>query len=271
LIEFCPALQERFAGDQAFEQVLATDGKVYRDFKGRRTLRFEHAGKGYYLKIHPGIGWAEILRALLQGKLPVLGAQDEYRAILALQQAGVRTMTIAGYGVRHSNPARRESFIITEEIGNAVSLEELIEGKGGPTPTLRKKRVLIREVAAIARAMHRRGVNHRDFYLCHFLLPEQWLVRQNGEAPPLHVIDLHRAQVRRRVPLRWRLKDLAGLHFSSMNAGLTQRDRLLFIACYENRPLRQVAAEPASLWTRVDRQARKRYKKFQRKYGAPAR
>ncbi len=241
MITLCPALQEKFSGEDAFEQIFAMDGKIYRNFKGRKTLRFEHAGKGYFLKIHPGVGWPEILKSLLNFKMPVLGAKDEYEAILAMEKIGVQTMTIAGYGLRGNNPAKLQSFIITEEIENSISLEELVLDSTQPAPTVQQKRAIIKKVAEIARAMHQHGVNHRDFYICHFLLPTIWLEQENpGIEPPLYVIDLHRTQLRESLPTRWLLKDLVGLHFSSMDAGVTMKVRWRFICCYENKAVRRL-------------------------------
>ena len=267
-ITFCPALQDKFTGEDAFEQVFAMDGKIYRNFKGRKTLRFEHGGRGYFLKIHPGVGWGDSLKTLSNLNIPVLSAKDEYEAIQALEKICVQTMTIAGYGFRGSNPARLQSFIITEEIADAVSLEELVLDLKEQPLTPRMKRALVRKVADIARAMHQNGVNHRDFYICHFLLPKTWLAQKNrGDDPPLHVIDLHRSQVRSNISLRWLLKDLAGLHFSSMDAGLTMRDRLRFICYYENRSVREVVKHLPGFWGKVDRRAIKLYKKYQRHCG----
>lgn len=266
-MSLCPALQDKFSGEDAFEQVLAMDGKIYRDFKGRKTLRFEHAGKGYFLKIHPGVGWGEILKSLANFKIPVLGAKDEHDAILALERIGVQTMTIAGYGLRGRNPACMQSFIITEEIEDSISLEELVldETQFPLSPSM--KRALILKVAEIARAMHQNGVNHRDFYICHFLLPMNWLgMEKADDDPPLHVIDLHRTQVRSRIPVRWLLKDLAGLHFSSMDAGLTMRDRLRFICCYENKTVKEIAPSLTGFWSKIDKKAVKLHQKFQRLY-----
>ena len=268
MMTLCPALQEKFSGENAFDQVFATEGKIYRNFKGRKTLRFEHDGKAYFLKIHPGVGWGEIVKSLLSLKAPVLGARDEHDAILALERIGVQTMTIAGYGSRGSSPATMKSFIITEEIADSISLEELVlEGKYQALSAL-MRRSLIKKVAGIARAMHQNGVNHRDFYICHFLLPKSWLVENRNEVePPLYVIDLHRTQVRGKVPLRWLEKDMAGLHFSSIDAGLTMRDRLRFMSFYENRPLRNVVRNPDGFWVKIDRKAIKLYRKFQKHYG----
>lgn len=264
-MKLCPALQEKFTGGQAIEQVFATEGKIYRNFKGRKTLRFEHSGRGYFLKIHPGVGWREIFKALLHGKVPVLGAKDEHDAILTLERIGVQTMTIAGYGSRGRSPATMQSFIITEEIEDAVSLEDLVLEKEKYPLSPGQKRALIQKVAEIARTMHRNGVNHCDFYLCHFLLPVKWLNQNLVDCePPLYVIDLHRTQVRVAVPQRWLEKDLTGLHFSSMDAGLTSRDRLRFASCYEARPVRLVAKQSAVNWSRIAKKAMALYRKFKR-------
>ncbi len=266
MITLCPALQDKFSGEDAFEQVFATEGKIYRNFKGRKTLRFEHSGKGYFLKIHPGVGWGEILKSLLNFKVPVLGAKDEHDAILALEKIGVQTMTIAGYGFRGRNPARMQSFIITEEIENSLSLEDLVLNKNNYPLSPKGKRALLRKVAEISRAMHQNGVNHCDFYLCHFLLPVKWLKEKDDFDPPLYVIDLHRTQIRSAVPQRWLEKDLAGLHFSSMDAGLTIRDRLRFISCYEDRTVGRTHKDLSRLWAKIDRKSIRLHKKFHKKY-----
>ena len=73
---------------------------VYRELEGRRTLRTEVAGRGYFVKIHRGIGWGEIAKNLLTAKAPVLGAGREWRAIQRLKEVGVPTMTAVAYGER---------------------------------------------------------------------------------------------------------------------------------------------------------------------------
>jgi heptose I phosphotransferase len=67
--------------------------------------------------------------------------------------------------------------------------------------------------------MHRAGVNHRDCYICHFLLHTDRPV--TADDFKLSVIDLHRAQTRADLPLRWRDKDLAAL-YSALDIGLTR-------------------------------------------------
>lgn len=56
-------------------------------------------------------------------------------------------------------------------------------------------------------------VNHRDCYICHFLLHTDTPV--TADTCKLSVIDLHCAQTRDKISHRWRDKDLAVLYFSA--------------------------------------------------------
>ncbi len=108
-------------GRDAFAEVETLQGQVYRELEGRRTLRTEVDGRGYFVKIHRGIGWGEIAKNLFSAKAPVLGAGQEWRAIERLKQAGIPTMTAVAYGERGANPATQHSFIITEELAPTIS------------------------------------------------------------------------------------------------------------------------------------------------------
>jgi len=116
--EFCAQLPK---GVDAFDYIMQLDGEMFRDIDNRRTLRFSLNGKRYFLKAHYGVGWKEIIKNLLQFRLPVLGARNEWLAIQRLQRLDVDTMTLVGYGERGSNPARRQSFVITEALEETVS------------------------------------------------------------------------------------------------------------------------------------------------------
>lgn len=237
MIELRADLAQLFSGEAAFDRILVLQGEIYRELAGRRTLRWEMAGRGYFVKLHFGVGWGEIFKNLLTFRLPVLGAANEYHAIRRCEKLGVKTMTIAGYGRRGWNPARQQSFLITDELVDVVSLEDVCRDWPVRPPPSRRKRALIREVATIARALHENGVNHRDFYLCHFLACRASLL---SDAPELHLIDLHRVQLRHRVPRRWQVKDLGGLLFSTFDIGLTRRDWLRFLRAYRRQPLRTI-------------------------------
>jgi heptose I phosphotransferase len=247
----------RRAWPQPFDAVRQVQGDVYRHKEGRTTQRFEFEGAPYFLKIHRGVGWGEIFKNLSQLRLPVLGAQNEWRAIEFLHRHDIGTMTCVGYGKLGFNPARQLSFLLTEELGAMESLEDHCAVWPQDPPSPLQKRLLIEAVARIAGTMHRQGMNHRDFYLCHFLMDDNW---DQCSPPPLHLIDLHRAQIRRRTPRRWQIKDLGALYFSAADIGLSRRDVLRFVRCYTGLPLRQALADQ-QLWTQVCRRAIKLYRR----------
>lgn len=249
-------------GQDPFAAAAALEGEVFRAVADRRTLRFAVAGRRYFAKIHEGAGWREIVKNLVTLRLPVLGARNEFAACRHLAAHGVPAPTVAAFGERGWNPARRFSFVICDALEDRVSLEELTAAwLEAPPPPVAKRR-LIDAVARFARAMHGAGVVHRDFYVCHLLLDRAaWA---DGEAR-LAVIDLHRAQIRRRIPQRWLRRDLAALLFSVLDLPLTRRDWLRFLRVYRNAPLRDVLAAETPLWGAVRRRAEALYAKGRRK------
>ena len=113
----------------------------------------------YFLKVHYGVGWCGILKNLLQSKVLVLGARNEWRAIQRLQTLGVETMNLVGYGERGMNPARRQSFVITDALENMIILADFCAGWAANPPrsgaALALKRTLIRRAAEISGRLHR--------------------------------------------------------------------------------------------------------------------
>ncbi|MDH3687888.1 MAG: lipopolysaccharide core heptose(I) kinase RfaP [Gammaproteobacteria bacterium] len=248
--------QQQVNGGDKFEDLMSITGEVYREAPGRRTLRFVRGGKAYFLKAHTGVGWKEIMKNLLYFRPPVLGAENEWHGIHRLQRLNIDTMHVAGYGVSGKNPARRRSFIITEELSRTVSLEDYCaQWRRRPPRTpaqVEFKRWVIGKVAEIARQIHSNGANHRDFYLCHFLLStEPSFDSPEPERSKLYLIDLHRMQLRGQTPTRWLVKDVSGLYYSTMDIGLTRRDLFRFMCAYRGKPLREILATEKRFWKRV--------------------
>jgi heptose I phosphotransferase len=233
---------------------------IYRNKEGRRTLRFKFAEKSYFLKYHAGIGWSEILKNILQLRLPVLGASNEYIAANKLHKLGVDTLTPLAYGSRGINPATQESFLITEDLVNTISIEDYCNTRNIKNLAFAVKKALINKVAQATRVMHENGINHRDFYICHFLLEnnaEQKILANEDFC--CYLIDLHRCQLRKKVPKRWLEKDLGGLLYSAIDKGLSARDYFRFIKIYTGKSLRVSLND--SLWCDVLVNAEKLYKK----------
>lgn len=225
---------------------MAIEGECFRNLEGRKTQRIQLGDKYYFIKQHRGVGYKEIFKNLLQLRLPVVSAKNEWLAIKKLKHLGIDVAHVAGYGERGLNPATRESFILMEALAPVQSLETLCANWKQQPPVFTFKQQLIAKTAHIARTLHRHGMNHRDFYICHLLLDET--ARQPLK---LSLIDLHRAEIRATTPERWVIKDLAGLYFSSMDAGLTTRDLFRFMKDYRKQALRDILRHESEFWIKV--------------------
>ena len=237
------------ADQPLFERLFAVRGEVRRQTARRRTLRLVGKdGSAYFAKLHDGVGWREILKNLLVGKAPVLGARNEYAACRLLAANGVAAPTVAAFGEHGGNPATRRSFVICDALEDRVSLEELGRRWAFEPPSPALARRLIVAVAELASTMHNGGLQHRDFYLAHLLADARKL--RAGEVA-LAVIDLHRARLRSPLPLRWRRRDLAALLYSVNASGLTltPRERQRFIVAYAKSG--PAALRRGRFWRRV--------------------
>lgn len=268
-----------------FNKIMLLKGKVYRELENRCTQRIQLHDKPYFIKQHFGVGWKEIFKNLFQLRWPVLSANNEFKAIQLLKNLNIPTLEMVGFGLKGINPARRRSFLITRELPPFITLEDLCKDWRIKPPSFSFKYDLIKEVARIARILHKNGINHRDFYICHFLLD---LIQYNNNKAlfskehsmaglktyfeknnlrrfvKLYLIDLHRAQIRKATPERWIIKDLAGLYFSSKNIGLTKRDLWRFIKHYCEQSLDKIFNEESKFWMKVKNRGEKLYRDHER-------
>ena len=238
--------------DGMFSALSAVEGEVYRRSARRRTSRVVIAGKTYFAKVHEGVGWREIAKNLLSGKRPVLGARHDFEASQRLCARGVAVPGVAAFGERGVNPARRRSFAIHDALDGFHSLEDVGNGWLVNPPSVESKRAVLTAAGRLTAAMHAAGVFHRDYYACHLMADTAKLA--NGEAE-LAVIDLHRAEVHRRLSRRARVRDLGALLYSTSGMPLTERDRLRFVAAYAGTTGAVELRRRGAFWRAVLRRA----------------
>lgn len=238
-------------GKGSFSSVMHLQGKAFRDVKGRRTIQVKLGEHSYFVKQHFGVGWGEIFKNLLSFKVPILGAMTEVHAIQALNKVGIPTTPLVAYGRHGQNPAKLQSFVMTEDLGDIVSLEELCADWLTNPPDVAFKQRLIVAVAELAAKLHRAGLCHRDFYLCHFVLKRAEL--ETGQIK-LYLIDLHRMLQHQAVDGTAVMKDIAGLYFSAMECGLDVADIALFKQHYQ--------PQTDAFWQQACARAKKLYAKF---------
>ena len=229
-------LNQLFYKKDTFTEVQNIEGKVFRKYENRITKQFEAQNKKYFIKFHGPVGWREIFKNLFQIKTPVIGAQREYEALNHLSKNNINCPQIKGFGKKGINPADSSSFIITEELYGTLSLEEFFLKNLHKNLSFNQKCNLIKASASIIRKMHSSGLNHRDLYLCHLHVKED--IDFNNIK--IYLIDLHRAQIRSSVPLRWTIKDLGGFFHSAIQFNFTERDFYRFLMSYFDCSLRDL-------------------------------
>lgn len=254
------ALQQSTLKTQ-FEYFMQLRGVVFRDAPSRLTSKIVIDNKSYFIKQHLGVGWLEIIKNLLFFKMPILSAKNEMLAIELLDQNNILSTPLVAFGERGHNPATKQSFILTCDLGDIVSLESYCADWEQNQPNLKLKRMLIKKVAHIATTMHQSGLFHRDFYLCHICFQKDQIEALDGLP---YLLDLHRAILSSRIKRFNRNKDLAALYFSALHIGLTKRDILRFIKAYSSSKLSATILKESDLdW--IQQRALKLDAKFQRK------
>ena len=191
------------------------------------TFSFEQEGKTVcaYLKRHYPLSFGKYFQEMIRFASKKT-AFDEFSNILAFHQAGLPTMIPVAAGKRVSKIFGSESFLITKGIKDCVTLEIYAESCL-KTKTFTEKTKLIKKTALLSRKMHQSGFNHRDFYLCHLFIG----TKENNK-DELFIVDLHRVDIRKKVPERWIIKDLAALNYSAKSKNITRTDKLRFLKYY---------------------------------------
>ena len=237
-------------GWDTFEAVWAksADAAVAKNLRTDRvTLRFTLSdgkqSRVFYIKRHQRSSWKEYIKPLLRLTWPILGARNEWNALLDFHQAGLPTMIPVAIGELGEN-----SFLITEGLEDCTKLSEL---KSDHTQSFAGRVKLIKQIAWLAKTMHGAGMHHQDFYLGHIL-------RSNSNPDQLFVIDLGRVQKHARLAHRWIVKDLAQLDYS---AKASKREQARFLREYLGRPLekrdRALMRQIQSKTNRIGRHSKK--------------
>lgn len=240
------------AVNDVFTYLQNLPGQIFREVAGRKTYCVEINHEQYFIKFHTGVGWLEIIKNILCFRKPVLGAEDEFYALQRLYEAGIRTLEVVAAGWKGKNPAKRVSFLMTKALMNTENLENILAAWEVNPLSIKQQYALVKEVAKLARRMHEKGICHRDFYSCHILI-NTWPNSQriNFDDLQVSVLDLHRAQLYDKIPLRWRVKDISSLFFSVLNTKITSRHWLYFLREYEQLPLRRLLQERKSFLKQI--------------------
>ena len=192
--------------DLNFDQIFNLKGNILRSVANRTTEFIEYGDRSqsFYIKKHCELKFYECLKSILSLKSPVFGAKNEFIALKKLQEN--RFLTITPIAFAASGFIFKKSFLITQPLEGMVQLDEYL-----PKYSYVCQKSIIKKVCAIIRGIQTMGMLHRDLYLCHFWVKQNYHMGHNNE---IYLIDLHRAVFKSKISSKDRLKELADFIFS---------------------------------------------------------
>jgi tRNA A-37 threonylcarbamoyl transferase component Bud32 len=152
-------------------------------------------------------GWRSAIHKLAR---PLTGSKAvrSFRIAMSLREAGLATPRPLIAWDRKGGGTAFESYYISEEIPDAVTLRQILKSPG----MIESERgTLLTELARLGRGMHDAGIFHRDLTISNFLVAPKPV-----DGKRIFIIDLSRSVHLGRVPLLIRFMDLARMKLGDL-------------------------------------------------------
>ncbi len=232
----------------------------------RLTLEHEGLRRTLYLKrfIEPPASARRTVRASRTGASSLAGM--EWAWMNRLRRDRIGCAEPVAFGEELDGARERRSAILTAAVPGR-SLETWVSlWSEDDRATVRG---LLAPLADLVSRLHRLGYVHRDLYLSHVFWDS---ARPTDGSPasvdgPLALIDLQRVIRPRGLVMRWTVKDLAALNFSTPAGVATAADRIRWLKCYLGVPKldgrgKRLAYRVIGKTLRIARHERRRMAKF---------
>ena len=195
----------------------------------RSRTMFEIGGRTYFLKRYNSVPKSKQVANWIDHREKESTSSFDRGPVDVFKNTGINTPKVAAFGAEWKNGFEKRSFIITEKIVDADALERKLPvcfTDPASAENHKKRCEFINAVADFAKRFHESGLRHRDFYLAHIFLTE---------SDELYLIDLQRVFHPVLLSERYRVKDIAQLHYSSPGDVISCGDRLRFLKKYLGR------------------------------------
>jgi heptosyltransferase-2 len=155
----------------------------------------------------------------------------EFTTASRLRAFGIKTPKTICYGEQWAGLLEKRSFIITEKIRDAESLERRLPdhfAEEATSKNLQLRRAFIAQLADFVKKFHETGYRHRDLYFAHIF---------HADDGTFYLIDLARAFKPLVLGRRFQIKDIAQLHYSAPGRYFSNTDRMRFYLRYSGREM----------------------------------
>ena len=156
---------------------------------GRTVYRVDFADRSFFIKHHRTRGLSEAVKDLFREG----ACRREYRRARELAARGVPATRPIAVGVERRSLGGRNSYLITEAIPGACSLDEYLARYLPQFPQAQRMRLRIRLIDAVARlcaVSHQAGVFHHDLHGGNILIAEAASLAEHDAPPQLYLADL---------------------------------------------------------------------------------
>lgn len=144
-------------------------------------------GRRVVLKHYKCRGLRDVMKAAVSGSK----ARYEWHMAHRFLDAGIPTARPLAFGERRRACIAIESWLLTEELPDCVTLRALCRGEADAPPVSGTQRVWLAErLAAILATLHSNRIHHADLHAGNFL------VHLTSRDPELYILDLHSARLR---------------------------------------------------------------------------
>ena len=181
--------------------------KRFKIKKYREISTLELDGTLFFVKRYFGLG-VGIFKYILRGFRDKYGPENEWHKAHLLRKMGIKAVEPVAFGIERRCGVINRAILVTLKLEGSC-LEELLKEEIDAD----RKTELIKELAAFVGRFHALGLSHQDLYLCHLF----W----SPDSREIRLLDLQRIRFHREqnghLRLRWVVKDLAQLDYSSRN------------------------------------------------------
>jgi len=177
------------------------NARVVKKTSRRTVYRVELEKRTVFVKHERSGGMMRGLALRLRGST----ARREFRKASEVLRRGLRTVCPVAWGEKIRGGLVRESYLVTEAVPEAMSLDRYVSEGIGRLPKPARPAARRRLIGALARfvaALHEGGVHHNDFHAGNMLVHPEPSGVGPREAPSVTLLDL--PGVRLGGPLGWR-------------------------------------------------------------------
>jgi len=223
------------------ERLAALPGLIVTGHPGRNVARVTLGQATAYLKREHRVLWRDRLRSAAAGFGFASLAFREAQTLTALRCAGVPCPD----WMAAAEDDRGRACLLLAELPATIDLRQYLRDRSDQAPTARYR--FARALGAALAGIHAAGFDHPDLYAKHVLVEPA-----TGRC---YFLDWQRSRHRRRLPWRQRLRALAALDATLVEALASEQERLVCVRGYlgASTPLRSAAQQAARAIRRMTR------------------